>query len=319
MKSFCFFVLLLTQTGLSASSSSNVSVALLQMLPGQTIDDNILIADRFCREAASRGADIALMPEMWSVGYSVLFPGYHASDEQPIREWLQLAQDKSSHYVEHFRNLSMELNMAIGVTYLEKQANGTLPPKNSLTLFDRFGREVLHYSKIHTCDWIDIEGLTYPGNQFFVGTLITSTNISLQVGAMICYDREQPESARILMLQGAEVILVPNACFFDSIRLSQLQVRAFENALVTAMANYPAPLFNGQSAAFDAHGHPLNNPNAQEGVVLITFNITRVREYRSTTIFGDAFRRPQRYGELIRFEKHSDFKAQNFYRRDRLF
>ncbi len=70
-------------------------------------------------------------------------------------------------------------------------------------------------------------------------------NISLHVGAMICHDREQPESARILMLQGAELILIPNACFFDSIRLAELQVRAFVNALVTAMANYLAPLYNG--------------------------------------------------------------------------
>ena len=39
---------------------------------------------------------------------------------------------------------------------------------------------------------------------------------------MICYDREFPESARILMLQGAELILVPNACGLDLNRLAQI-------------------------------------------------------------------------------------------------
>ncbi|CAF2520260.1 unnamed protein product [Rotaria sp. Silwood2] len=66
-------------------------------------------------------------------------------------------------------------------------------------------------------------------------------NASLHVQVMICYDREHLESARILMLQDAELIRIPNACFLDPIRLAELEVRAFENVLVTAMANYPAP------------------------------------------------------------------------------
>jgi len=60
--------------------------------------------------------------------------------------------DRSSSYVAHFQELALELNMAIGVTYLEKNVNGTLPPKNSITLIDRFGQQILHYSKVHTCD-----------------------------------------------------------------------------------------------------------------------------------------------------------------------
>ncbi|CAF4638100.1 unnamed protein product [Rotaria sp. Silwood1] len=148
---------------------------------------------------------------------------------------------------------------------------------------------------------------------------MTVMNVSLHVGVMIYYDREQPESACILMLQGAELILIPNACFIDPIRLAELQVRAFENALVTAMVNYPTPLYNGWSSGYDVDGHLLNTTNNQTGIVMVTFNITRTREYRTTTIFGDAFRRPQRYGDLIRFKKMLDFKATNFYGRNRLF
>ncbi|CAF4355221.1 unnamed protein product, partial [Adineta steineri] len=106
---------------------------------------------------------------------------------------------------------------------------------------------------------------------------------------------------------------------FDPIRLAELQVRAFENALITAMANYPAPLYNGWSSGYDVDGQLLNTTNDQAGIVMITFNITRTREYRMMTIFGDAFRRPQRYEQLLQLEKLSDFKATNFYRRNRLF
>ena len=70
---------------------------------------------------------------------------------------------------------------------------------------------------------------------------------------MICYDREFPESARVLMLKGAELILVPNACPMEINRLSQLRGRAFENMLAVATCNYPAsvPDCNGGSSAFD--------------------------------------------------------------------
>ena len=299
--------------------SSNITVALLQMLPGNSTEENIAIADRFCRQAAANHADLALMPELWNVGYSSVFPEYDPTNEQPVRQWLERAEERSSPYVDYFRRLAKELNMAIGVTYLERHGNGTLPPKNSLTLIDRFGVEILHYSKVHTCDWTALEALTYPGDHFSVAILNTATNLSLQVGAMICYDREQPESARILMLKGAELILIPNACFLDEIRLVELRIRAFENALVTAMANYPAPLYNGQSSGFDVDGHLLNRTDDREGIVMIHFNLTRAREYRAQTIFGDAFRRPLRYGDLLRMEKQVDFQAENFFRRHRLF
>lgn len=55
---------------------------------------------------------------------------------------------------------------------------------------------------------------------------------------MICYDREFPESARILMLKGAEIILVPNACDMKPGRINQLSTRAFENMVGLAMTNY---------------------------------------------------------------------------------
>jgi len=74
---------------------------------------------------------------------------------------------------------------------------------------------------------------------------------------MICYDREQPESARILMLKGAEIILTPNACPMEINRLTQLRSRAYENTVGIATVNYPhgQPDCNGRSSAFDGIAH----------------------------------------------------------------
>ena len=71
------------------------------------------------------------------------------------------------------------------------------------------------------------------------------------MGAMICYDREFPESARVLMLKGAEVILIPNACNMSGFRMNQLRVRAYENMVGIALTNYAAPQQDGHSVAFD--------------------------------------------------------------------
>jgi predicted amidohydrolase len=68
---------------------------------------------------------------------------------------------------------------------------------------------------------------------------------------MICFDREFPESARILMLKGAEVILTPNACEMEDNRICQFKTRAMENMVGVALTNYASPQENDHSCAFD--------------------------------------------------------------------
>ena len=79
-----------------------------------------------------------------------------------------------------------------------------------------------------------------PGDGFRVADLDTRAG-TVRVGLMICYDREFPESARVLMLGGAELILTPNACGLDADRLGQFRARAYENMVGVAMANYATP------------------------------------------------------------------------------
>ncbi len=52
---------------------------------------------------------------------------------------------------------------------------------------------------------------------------------------MICFDREQPESARILMIKGAELILTPNACILAQIQINQFQYERNHNGIITLL------------------------------------------------------------------------------------
>lgn len=124
-------------------------------------------------------------------------------------------------------------------------------------------------------------------------------------------DREFPESARILMLKGAEILLVPNACPMEINRLSQLRSRAYENMLGIATCNYPdgQPDCNGHSSAFDGIAYLPDQPGSrdtcileagsEEGICLAEFDLDRLREYRRTEVHGNAYRHPQKYHLLI--------------------
>lgn len=290
-------------------------VALLQMISGKSQSDNLKKGLAFCRRAKEMGADIALFPEMWNTGYCI------ADD---VDERSQSAITMDSLYINEFKNLAKELNMAIAITYLEKHAPH---PRNTVSVIDRFGNIILTYSKVHTCDFGE-ERVLSAGDAFYVADLKTKSG-TVKIGTMICYDREFPESARILMLKGAEIILVPNACPMEINRLSQLRTRAFENMIGIATANYACgqPDCNGHSSAYDgiAYGDIGGGTEASrdtliieagemEGVYLATFPMDKIRTYRESEVHGNAYRHPEKYHLLISEEIDHPFKR-NDYRR----
>lgn len=274
-----------------------LKIALLQLMPGKTAAEQLEKGISACRRAKELGADIALFPEMWSDGYRL------PQEDGAVNE---LAVSADSEFVGEFRKLSAGLQMAVGITFLESHSP---KPLNSIILFDRKGMEVLHYSKVHTCAF-DLEKVLAPGEDFYVSELDTGKGM-VRVGSMICFDREFPESARILMLKGAEVILAPNACPMELNRLSALRTRAYENMVAIATCNYPKgqPDCNGHSTVFDGVAWLSDEPGArdmcvfeapeEEGVYIAEIDMDLLREYREHEIMGDKYRHPEKYEALV--------------------
>lgn len=276
---------------------SNLKVALMQLIPEDSLSGNLDKGMEYCRRAKKMGADIALFPEMWSCGYNI---------PQDYENLNDLSISVDSDFIYSFQSLAKELEMAIGITLLEKHSTGI---RNTMCFFDRFGKLTFTYAKVHTCDFGDEKVLT-PGDDFYVTDLDTKIG-KVKVGAMICYDREFPESARILMLKGAEIILVPNACPMEINRLSQLRARAYENMVGIATTNYPKgkPDCNGHSSAFDGMAYlpelqgsrdtKIIEAGEEEGIYIADFPIDKIREYRKNEVHGNAYRHPQKYKLLI--------------------
>ena len=274
-----------------------LTVALLQLLPAGNLEKNLQKGIEYCKKAKALGADIALFPEMWSVGYTI---------PEDIEALKASAVSVQGEFVQTFGTLAKDLDMAVGITFLEEYAS---LPRNTLCLFDRFGTPAFTYAKVHTCDFGEESRLT-AGDDFYVADINTAKG-DVKIGAMICYDREFPESARILMLKGAEIILVPNACPMEINRISQLRARAYENMVGIATVNYAkgTPDCNGHSSAFDGIAYRPGDGGArdtllleageQEGIYLADFPLEEIREYRKSEIHGNAYRHPQKYKLLV--------------------
>lgn len=268
-----------------------LKIGFAQCIPDYTLSQALSI----CGRASSFGCDILLFPEMWNIGYEI-------GDDNP-QLWLDRAVSIDSPYVSAFQEEAEKLGLAIVVTLLEKTEKGA---RNTAVLIDRHGTLVQVYAKVHTCDFSS-EACLIPGSGFETSILDTAQS-PVKTGLMICFDREFPESARILMLQGAELILVPNACPMEINRLSQLRARAFENMTAIATCNYPSGKdeCNGKSSLFDGIAYDESGSRdmcaflapESEGLFAAQLDLEALRAYRKSEVHGNCYRKPERYSLL---------------------
>jgi len=173
--------------------------------------------------------------------------------------------------------------MAIAITYLGSVENKLT---NNVALVDRTGKILFEYTKVHTCSFSGGTELGFrAGTDFYVAPLQYAHGV-VNVGAMICFDREFPESARALTRKGADIIIVPNACNLvhddeiGDVRLQQIRARAFENMVIVAVANYPAPAYDGNSCVCAAHGALISQAGTAEEIRIVPVDLAALQTWR---------------------------------------
>lgn len=174
-----------------------VVLAAVQMQCGNTVEKNIQTADRLVRQAAGKGANIVLLPELFERPYFCQqrrydFYGFAA----PVEE---------NQAVQHFLPVSRELHLVLPISFYEKDGNVLY---NSIAVLDN-GKLLGVYRKTHIPDDHYYQEKFYftPGN---TGFKVWETTFG-KVGIGICWDQWVPETARCLALNGAEMILYPTA------------------------------------------------------------------------------------------------------------
>ncbi|MDF1760814.1 MAG: carbon-nitrogen hydrolase family protein [Coxiellaceae bacterium] len=294
-------------------------LALLQM-DGVRLDvkSNTEKATLFCHEAAKKGAHLAVFPEMYNIAYPDIIddPRQYWEDvefnnKKPdmrlIEEYRGRAIDLNDTYLNHFRDLAKQLKMAIAVSYMGK---GKVYPTNALLVIDRLGKDVINYAKIHLFAPNLIDAICESGENLYVHTLDTQIG-PVELGAMVCADRDVPEPARILMKKGAEIVIITNSCplvGLNGIVLDMIKVRAYENAMAVAVCNYPEPIEDGHSTAFYPDASIAVQGDTNEGVFIAEYDLEKIRSYRSTTMMGDAFREEKYFSETLGGEVKAPFR-----------
>lgn len=256
---------------------------------GRDFEKNTIKIINEMENAKNNKADILLMPECFITGYSLPISNSEAIDENSI-------------YIKRICSKACELQIGVVATALTK---GIEKARNTAFVIDKQGEIIMKYDKVHTCDFAD-EKCLESGISFEVCEFE-----GIKLGIMICYDREYPESARVLMLKGAEIILVPNDCESMIPRINALSTRAYENMVGVVMANPPGDNC-GNSCAYspicwDKNGMCIDNTifladSKSSGLYFADYDMKKLREYRNSEMMGNTFRKVKAYGKLLETE-----------------
>ncbi len=259
-----------------------VSIGVVQCAFSDDISANIAKVECFIREAAGKGAQVILTPE--------LFQGHYFCTTQDEKNFARAYPTDEHPCVIALRKLAVELGVVLPVSIFER--DGTCY-YNSVAMIDADGTLLGVYRKSHIPDGPGYQEKYYfrPGDTGFQAW----PTCFGRIGVGICWDQWFPEAARAMMLQGAEILLYPTAIgtepqdsSLDTRDRWQLVQRghAVANVVPVAAANRVGTengqTFYGSSFISDQVGTLVAQLNrTEEGTLVQTFNLHQIRTERA--------------------------------------
>lgn len=237
----------------------------------------------FIEKAAQNNADLVLFPELALTGLST---------KEQTKE---LAESIEGPSIVKVQEWAENFNVKVIFGFPEVVNNKVY---NSACLINHNGELIGVHRKAHL--WNEEANYYSAGDNFHVW----ETDIG-KIGIMICYDTQFPESARLLALKGAQMILVPtgNMSPFESLQPFNICSRAEENqifVITTNLVGTEEPLyFFGESTAADPFGKIIAKADQTEKGILVNIDIGKIKEARKNYDYL-ANRRPELYRELTK-------------------
>ena len=181
-----------------AATPRPVRVAAIQMACGWDAAVNIAAAEALVREAAGRGAQIILLPELFETPYFCI--------EQDVRHLRLASPVEENRAVRHFAAVARELGVVLPISFFERAGPAYF---NSIAVLDADGTRLGVYRKAHIPNGPGYQEKNYfsPGD---TGFKVWNTRFA-RLGIGICWDQWFPEAARAMVLGGAELLLYPTA------------------------------------------------------------------------------------------------------------
>ena len=282
---------------------NKITIALVQASCGESVGDNIAKTERMVEQAASDGANLVCLQELFA-------SRYFCQEENPGE--FDRAEEFGGALCKRMSTLAERLGVVLIAPYFEKRAEGIY--HNSAVVIDADGSLLGQYRKMHIPDDPGFYEKYYfaPGD---LGYRAWETAAG-RIGVCICWDQWFPEAARLTALRGAEILFFPTAIGWIPGEKSEQETEAWEicqrahgisNGCFVAVANRtgfepavsgPGIDFWGQSFISAPDGRILGQllPDA-EGILQVEVDLAEIRERRNLwPLFRD--RRIDSYGEI---------------------
>eukprot|EP01039_Chlorochromonas_danica_P002331 gene2331-2553_t len=287
-----------------------VRVAAIQMACSTSSQENIAKAEAMVRQAAQQGAQIILLQE--------LFEQHYFCQEQASQyfDWAHEDVPQDS-FLQHFASLAKQLSVVLPISFFERDNNVYY---NSVVVFDADGSKLGKYRKSHIPDGPGYQEKFYftPGD---TGFKVFQTQYA-RIGLGICWDQWFPETARSLVLQGAELLFYPTAIGSEPENPGYDSSAHWQRTMIGhACANMTPVIasnrigcerfsrseitFYGSSFICNETGEKVAEATRdQETVLVASFDLTKVASNRAAWgLFRD--RRPDLYHPIITKNGHT--------------
>ena len=283
----------------------NVKLAATQFAMTSNIEENIEKAKEMVRKAAKEGANVILLPELFENLYFCQTEDYSRFD---------FAEEfESSQTIQIFSALAKDLGVVLPISYFEKSGNCYF---NSIAIIDADGTVLGQYRKSHipTGECYEEKFYFCPGD---TGFRVFPTKFG-KIGVGICWDQWFPETARILALKGAEVLLFPTAIGSEPVLSKDskdhwqhvMQGHAAANIMPLVASNrIGTESMDGSSMTFFGSSFISNEfgirvqelGRTEEGILVQEFDLDLVKEERRDWgVFRD--RRVDLYSPLLKLD-----------------
>jgi beta-ureidopropionase len=281
-------------TILAVGHSMAVRIALLQMNCTGTREQNLARAEKMIREAASKKAQVLLLPEVFHELFFIT--------DLNMR-YFETAEEIPGPITAMVSNLARELSVVIVAPIYERVDRSVY--YNSAAVIDADGKLLGVYRKNHIpLNTIFYEKLYFkPGN---LGYPVFDTRFG-KIGILICHDRHYPEGARALALNGAEIVLIPSATPDKSLSRKVWEKELCAHAIFNEYfvgglnrtgieGNY---VYYGQSVIFDPSGEMMVQAGPDEEILVADCDLDLITQRRRAWQFYRD-RRPDTYGILTK-------------------
>ncbi len=254
-------------------------VAAVQLNATEDVARNLETADRLTRQAASRGAELVVLPEKWTVlGRGEVMEEHAQTLEGPAVAWATRTA----------RELGIDL---IAGSFVERRPGQAKTSNTSLHIGPEGAIEA-SYRKIHMFD-VEVDGTLYAESaREQAGDAVVTTAVGRpephRLGLTICYDVRFPELYRALAQRGAEILAVPAAFTLATTRDHWevlLRARAIENQCFVVAANQigehpPGNRSGGRSAIIDPWGLVLATAPDSECAIVAELDFALLADIR---------------------------------------